>query len=346
MATISVLYGSQTGNAQSIAEALHHKILNTRNAGISTLNAVKGKPPASIIIIVCSTTGNGDAPENAEAWWRQVKLRSTPKDTFQGIKYGVLGLGDTNYDKFCHMGKIIDKRLEELGGCRLVPLHCADEATNMEDVVSEFSRQALQAIEATFQVACPIVELVSDECAISASLSCASISAFERSCGVTLTKGVLDFHVVAKALGVEGSVGTAPEVKQLPLARSSSKNTCALLPTTVDSEVSNSTVGGEWSAEHPFLAEVKSANWLTIDGVEDGWDDARQVIHMELDLGASGISYVPGDAIGICCPSTAAAVQVVLDRLRVAENSPALEECTEVSIDGVQYALGYFLRYK
>jgi hypothetical protein len=83
------------------------------------------------------------------------------KDTFQDLPFSVLGLGDTNYDKYCHMGKSIDKRLEELGasllyvciiiivtiilhihtnnaytydtpilgGKRILDLHCADEGT-------------------------------------------------------------------------------------------------------------------------------------------------------------------------------------------------------------------------
>ena len=51
------------------------------------------------------------------------------------MKFAVLGLGDTNYDKFCYMGKTIDKRLEELGGVRCLALACADEATGLEETV-------------------------------------------------------------------------------------------------------------------------------------------------------------------------------------------------------------------
>ncbi|CAN0356003.1 unnamed protein product, partial [Hapterophycus canaliculatus] len=49
---------------------------------------------------VVSTTGNGDAPENSERFWRFIKRRAHPKDLLEGLPFSVLGLGDTNYDKF------------------------------------------------------------------------------------------------------------------------------------------------------------------------------------------------------------------------------------------------------
>jgi sulfite reductase alpha subunit-like flavoprotein len=87
------------------------------------------------LVIVCSTTGNGDAPENCDGWWRSTKLRSAAKDLFQDVPYTVLGLGDTNYDKFCHMGKIIDKRLAELGGKKFMDGTWVDEATGLEEPI-------------------------------------------------------------------------------------------------------------------------------------------------------------------------------------------------------------------
>lgn len=98
------------------------------------------KDDAKFLIVVCSTTGNGDAPENADAWWRSIKLRSASKELFLNIPYSVLGLGDTNYDKFCHMGKSIDKRLAELGAKQEIELYCADEATNLEETVERWKK--------------------------------------------------------------------------------------------------------------------------------------------------------------------------------------------------------------
>ena len=66
---------------------------------------------------------------------------------FEGIPYTVLGLGDTNYDKFCFMGKAIDKRLNELGGKRLIEVYCADEATNLEEVVEAWKIAVMDLVK-------------------------------------------------------------------------------------------------------------------------------------------------------------------------------------------------------
>lgn len=149
---VYILYGSQTGNAESIAKGFAHTLVEEEDikCHCETLNSMKNKPlqeMASCVLIICATTGNGDAPENVDGWWRGAKLRSAPKDKFKGVNFAVLGLGDTNYDKFCHMGNMIDKRLAELGGDRKLALACADEATNMEDVVEDWKSNATRIVK-------------------------------------------------------------------------------------------------------------------------------------------------------------------------------------------------------
>ena len=69
------------------------------------------------------------------------------KDAFENSPFAVLGLGDTNYDKFCYMGKSIDRRLEELGGKRSLPLCCADEATGLEQFVEPWKVDIMAALK-------------------------------------------------------------------------------------------------------------------------------------------------------------------------------------------------------
>ena len=78
--SIYVLYGSQTGNSEHIAKDLYDKLLELglpcKCQTLNTIKKVDLRNDASCLVIVCSTTGNGDAPENAELWWRSIKLRS------------------------------------------------------------------------------------------------------------------------------------------------------------------------------------------------------------------------------------------------------------------------------
>lgn len=154
---IYILYGSQTGNAQDISEdiytrlskmgyeCIHMSLNNTlENNTFSFINTSETK---TNIIIVCSTTGNGDAPETANFFWRKIKNRNQPNNLLNGIEYSVLGLGDTNYDKFCNMGKNLDKRFHELGAKRFMELHCADEAVGMEESVNLFIEKVMEYFE-------------------------------------------------------------------------------------------------------------------------------------------------------------------------------------------------------
>ena len=149
MATLFVLYGSATGNAEGIAKDLAEKEPPSPFTSVvckplgdfkKFAKAWEEAPPSPTrkhgVIIVCSTTGNADPPENASRFFRFIKRKPTGEALpFQHVAYSILGLGDTNYDQFCAMGKLIDKKMAELGGERAKALACADEATGLEEVV-------------------------------------------------------------------------------------------------------------------------------------------------------------------------------------------------------------------
>ncbi len=54
----------------------------------------------SVFVVVVSTTGNGDVPENGEMFWRWVRRRQHPKTLLEHVYFAVLALGDSNYTKF------------------------------------------------------------------------------------------------------------------------------------------------------------------------------------------------------------------------------------------------------
>ena len=151
---IYILYGSVTGNGESIAHILEQMLIEDLQQDVycNTLNSIKNDiqslhTKCKLLIVICSTTGNGDSPENASFFWNIIKKRSLPKDFLKNIPFIVLGLGDTNYDKFCYMGKSIDKRLQELGGKQYIPLQCADASTNFDEVIEDWYSNVINIIK-------------------------------------------------------------------------------------------------------------------------------------------------------------------------------------------------------
>lgn len=147
---IYILYGSATGNSESIAKILAQNIYEDLKCEVycNTLNSIKNDiyelhNNCRLLIIICSTTGNGDAPENANIFWNTLKKRSLSKTILNNMPFIVLGLGDTNYDKFCHMGKSINKRLKEIGGTPYLELECADESNNFEEIIENWNEKVL-----------------------------------------------------------------------------------------------------------------------------------------------------------------------------------------------------------
>lgn len=135
---IYILYGSQSGNCEHISKILYN-ILNKGKEPViyGTLNSIlpEIQEISGTMYIICSTYGNGDAPENAAGFWRHIKNRKTNTKLFTNMTFMVLGLGNSNYSHFCDMGKKLDKRIGELGGQRIKPIVCVDEAIGLEELV-------------------------------------------------------------------------------------------------------------------------------------------------------------------------------------------------------------------
>ncbi|MFJ3383510.1 MULTISPECIES: sulfite reductase subunit alpha [unclassified Curtobacterium] len=118
--TIDVLFGTQTGNAEFLADQLVAGATARGLGGRTTaLDDVSPEQLAGMshVLVVTSTYGEGEMPDNAGLFWDAIQASTVPR--LEALQYAVLGLGDTSYDEFCQAGKLIDTRLEQLGASRV-----------------------------------------------------------------------------------------------------------------------------------------------------------------------------------------------------------------------------------
>jgi sulfite reductase (NADPH) flavoprotein alpha-component len=118
--TVTVLYGSQTGNASGVAELLYGQ-LETSGSKVKLINLADYNPRQlkheTHVALVVSTQGEGDPPDDALAFHEFLFGKKAPKLT--NLKFSVLGLGDSSYEFFCETAKQFDQRFVELGAQRL-----------------------------------------------------------------------------------------------------------------------------------------------------------------------------------------------------------------------------------
>lgn len=162
---ITLLYGSETGNAQGLAEIFEERLSNIgHNVTLKAMDEFKPKNLKNVedLFIITSTQGEGDPPDNAAELHEFIHGRKAPK--LEGVRFSVLALGDQTYEFFCQTGRDFDKKLEELEAERLYErvdcdvdyeedaekwmanvintIDSAPEGTQSEQVVSESIKSA------------------------------------------------------------------------------------------------------------------------------------------------------------------------------------------------------------
>jgi sulfite reductase (NADPH) flavoprotein alpha-component len=221
-ATLTILYGSETGNAEGVSEDLK-AAAEAKGFAVSLYDMGDYKPKGlkkeKNLIIVTATHGEGDPPDNAEELYEFLHGKKAPK--LDGVKFAVLALGDLSYEHFCQTGKDFDTRLAELG---------AERVHGRIDCDVDYEEEA------------------------------------EKFIG-----GVLE--VLGEELETAGE--SHPTVTPMPGAA----------PATA--------AGDAWTRKNPFRAEV-----LT-NIVLNGRGSQKEVRHIELDVEDSGLSWEPGDSLGI-----------------------------------------------
>ena len=218
-ATLTIVYGSQTGNARHVAAALA-SLAKAKNIAAKVVDLADYKSTQlkneQYLIIVTSTYGEGEPPENAVSFYNFLFSKKAPQ--VPQLKFAVLGLGDTSYEFFCKTAADFDERLAELGGQRLQAR--ADLDVDYDAAATSWNNALISVVEPEFASA-----------------------------------------PSAQVINWPG---------QAPAAAAS-----------------------QYNKQQPFAAELYTNQKIT------GRDSAKDVRHIEISLEGSGLTYLPGDALGV-----------------------------------------------
>ena len=217
---LTILYGSQTGNAKGVAKSLAEQAhAQGLTVDLKSMGEFKPKSIKNVthLLIVASTNGEGEAPDDAATFHEFLSSKKAPN--LSHLQYSILALGDTSYEFFCQTGKDFDEYLRKLGAKQIAPRVDCD--VDYEDAALAWSTEIIKTTQA----------LISNDDDVEQ-----------------------DSNVVA-----------------MPTVGSSS----------------------QYTKQNPYSAELSVSQKIT------GRDSIKDVRHIEIDLGESGLTYQAGDALGV-----------------------------------------------
>jgi len=154
---VVVMYASQSGNSEELATEFGEKltaagfeapVVGTEDHADIDLSS------ESHVLIISSTWGEGDPPDDAVEFWDL--LNSDDHARLENLSFAVLGLGDSNYLDFCAMGKLFDARFEALGATRLAARGDCD--TDFEEPAANWFETVLGELSSQIETAPGITE--------------------------------------------------------------------------------------------------------------------------------------------------------------------------------------------
>jgi len=214
-ASVTILFGSQTGNAKHEAIAFGEKLvsqgLQANVVNMSDYKPRKIKDETHLVVFV-STHGEGDAPDDAIELHEFLGSKKAPK--LPNLQYGVVGLGDTSYEFFCQTAKDFDTRLAALGAKALSErLDCdvdyADSIAQWADNLSKTLVNALQSTPALSSAVSAVPQALSASQYTKQNPFVASLLTAQKITGRDSVKDIQHIEISLEDSGLQYQVGDA-----------------------------------------------------------------------------------------------------------------------------------------
>lgn len=135
MKKVNLVFGTVYGGAQYVAETLQQALTDLgREAVLYQSDELAGfvPPQDELLLMVCSTTGQGDLPDDIQTWFYDMQSKAP---YLPELKFGIIGLGDSSYETFCGAAEQLANLFEELGAKRLGDFLKIDAGETMEPEV-------------------------------------------------------------------------------------------------------------------------------------------------------------------------------------------------------------------
>ncbi|KAJ3625519.1 hypothetical protein MTP99_016084 [Tenebrio molitor] len=171
----TILYATETGKSEGYAKKLVEIFGHAFNAQVYCMSDydITNIEHEALLLVVTSTFGNGDPPENGEEFAKNLyTLKLSENGIPNGdskLRFAVFALGSSAYPNFCAFGKYVDNLLGELGGERLSKMASGDEMCGQEQAFRKWAPQI-------FKIACETFCLDDDDTILEATMSLESES--------------------------------------------------------------------------------------------------------------------------------------------------------------------------
>ncbi|XP_067140419.1 nitric oxide synthase, salivary gland-like [Centruroides vittatus] len=299
----TILFATETGKSEQYAKSLTNIFMHAFNAKMMCMSNydLTELEHETLLLIIASTFGNGDPPENGEEFLKHLQSLQTTDNSdgdfengessnvadfevglLSNIRFAVFGLGSSAYPKFSQFGKIVDNLLEKLGGERILKLTTGDELCGQEYCFRNWAKEV-------FQEACEVFCIGEDVDMKNATQSLKSSNTWSPE-KIRLQSIKLSKIDILKAI----SKGTNRKL-----------STCS----------------------------IKDVTFLTPDL------DERQTILVKINNDQSELSFYPGDHIGIYPVNRKKLVEGILDKMKTTCPDPQTVYQVE-NLEVVQSLLG------